>query len=111
MKREKQFWKEEINIPLSCSAEEMNKLLQSLGFKEVARVFKERKTFLSGESIIALDKIKELGWFLEIEERASTKKEEKEALRKNLKLLERLKLDKSDIISEPYRDLVIKSNN
>lgn len=109
MEKKKQFWKSEINIPLFCSVKEASNLLQCLGFRKVAKVLKERETFRLGKNIITFDKIEKLGWFLEIEQNVHAGKE-KEATKENLKILAKIGIEKSDIVSEPYRDLVIKKS-
>ena len=110
MEKRAQFWKKEINVPLSCSVKEIQDLLRSLGFKEVTRVIKQREILSLGKNIITLDKVKSLGWFIEIERSVSTKRDQKKAIQENLGLLKKLGLAKKDVIPEPYRDLVIKRN-
>ena len=109
MKNKKQFWKSEINIALNSSREEIIMLLENLGFTEVAEVTKKRKKFYLGNQEISLDKIENLGWFVEIENIARNEGERKKALKENIKLLKELGLNEGNVVSEPYRDLVIKN--
>jgi len=112
MKRQKQFWKTEINIPIKRSLKkDLITFFKLLGFKIVAEVIKDRERFALNNQEIAIDKIRGVGWFLEIENTANNKKEEKEALKENLYLLTKLKLNKANLVDEPYRDLVIKSQD
>jgi len=60
--------REEVTIKvLRSDVEGLIRLLKRLGFKEVARVVKERTEFQVGEVKIALDKVEKLGCFIEIE--------------------------------------------
>lgn len=108
MLKKKQFWKKEIDIPLCCSKEKMGNLLILLGCKKIAEVRKEREKFIFKKQIITLDKVEKIGWFLEVEEVARNKKERIAALENNLGLLKKLGLGDKDIITEPYRDLVLR---
>lgn len=111
MLKNKQFWKQEINIPISDIPEEkIELLLTSLDFKIVARVIKEREKFVLDDQIITLDNIEKLGYFLEIEKNIEKEEERNDALDKNISLLKKIGLSEKDIISEPYRDLVINNN-
>ena len=42
-------------------------LLMSLGFKVVARVYKERRKFSKGSKLLTVDYVPKLGWFAELE--------------------------------------------
>ena len=108
MARKKQFWKKEINIPIRCRRKLAEDFLLNLNFRKVADVIKKREIFLLGNTVIALDNIRNLGWFIEIESSASGREDRKKALRGNLDILKKLGLEDKDIINEPYRDLVIK---
>ena len=108
MKDKKQFWKTEVNIPLDSSRKEAEILLESIGFTKVAEVIKEREKFVLEKQNIIFDKIENLGWFLEIENTITDKKERQKALDENINLFKKLGLNEKDIITEPYRDLVLK---
>lgn len=109
MENKRQFWKSEININCNSNAEEIKKLLERLGFTEVAKVDKKRKKFILGKQEIVFDKIENLGYFVEIENTAQNSKERERALKENIKLSKELGLNESNIVSEPYRDLVLKT--
>jgi adenylate cyclase class 2 len=108
MADKKQFWKKEINIPLRCSKEEIIMLLESLGFKRVVEVEKEREKFVIGKHEITIDRVKNCGYFLEIERIVEDEKEREKAISENLILLKKLEISEKEIIAEPYRDLVLK---
>lgn len=109
MENKRQFWKPEINLNFNSNAEEIKKLLECLGFIEVAKVDKKRKKFTLGKQEIVFDKIENLGYFVEIENTAQNSKEREKALKENMKLLKELGLSEGNIVSEPYRDLVLKT--
>jgi adenylate cyclase class 2 len=104
----KQFWKREINIPLHCSKEEIIMLLESLGFKRIVEVEKEREKFVIGKHEITIDKVKNCGYFLEIERIVEDEKEREKAISENFILLKKLGINEGDIITKPYRDLVLE---
>jgi len=108
MDKKRQFWKSEINILLHCPKKEVELLFESLNFRKVAEVVKEREKFVLGRQKITFDNIKNLGWFLEIENTITNEKERQKALDENIRLLRKLGLDKKSIITEPYRDLVLQ---
>lgn len=108
MDNRKQFWKTEINIPLRSSKKEVELLLDSLNFTKVVEVVKNRERFILGRQKITFDNIKNLGWFLEIENIITNEQEREKALDENINLLKELGLNKKDIITEPYRDLVLQ---
>ena len=108
MDNKKQFWKSEINIPFYSSRKEAEMLLEALNFTKVIEVIKEREKFMLGRQEITFDNVKNLGWFLEIESIVTGKKERQKALNENIILLKKLGLGKENIISKPYRDLVIE---
>lgn len=108
MDNRKQFWKSEINIPLRSSKKEVELLLESLNFTKVVEVVKNRERFILGRQKITFDNIKNLGWFLEIENIITNEQEREKALDENINLLKELGLNKKDIITEPYRDLVLQ---
>jgi len=108
MKKKKQFWKPEININLNSNEKEIKKLLNCLGFIEVAKVDKKRKKFVLGKQEIVFDEVKGAGWFVEIENAANNSKERKRALKENIQLLKELGLNEKNIVNEPYRDLILK---
>jgi len=104
----KQFWKEEINIQLCCSKEEVLRLLESLGFKRIVEVEKEREKFVIGKHEITIDRVKNCGYFLEIERIVEDEREREKAISENFILLKKLGINEKKIITKPYRDLVLE---
>ncbi|MFA5878295.1 MAG: class IV adenylate cyclase [Candidatus Staskawiczbacteria bacterium] len=110
MLKKKQFWKPEINIPFKGNRDDVETMLEMLSFKKVVDFTKHREKFLLGAKTITIDKIGDLGYFLEIEEVVRTKKDRERVLEENIEFLDVFKLSKKDIVEKPYRDLVIESN-
>jgi adenylate cyclase class 2 len=109
MEDKKQFWKNEVNIPLLSTKEDAENFLESLDFEKVVEVVKDREKFVLGRQEIAIDNIENGGWFLEVEIMAEGKEERESALEENMSLLKKIGLSEKDIAVEPYRDIVLKS--
>ena len=109
MKKKKQFWKLELNIPIHSSKKDIESLFQYLDFHKVSEVIKDREKFTLGSQIICLDQIKGPGCFLEIESTVERGNREK-AVKNNFDLLKSLGVGKENIVTAPYRDLVIRYN-
>jgi len=107
MKEKRQFWKSEINIPINSSVKEASDFLSNIGFREVARVSKKREKFSRGRFEIVLDKVDQIGDFLEVECKVDSQENINKFLRKNLDIIQILGLEKCAVIDQPYRDLVI----
>ncbi len=110
MKENGQFWKKETNIPLNITLKEAEYFLTALGCKKLVSVEKKRHKYCIGNQIITLDLVKDAGSFLEIESLARNENV-KSALNKNMELAKKLGLKEEDIVTEPYRDIVLKRNN
>ena len=71
----KHFYPENAEIATHCDefeaeisdAEKLKKMLSSLNFRSLVTVEKEREVYLSDDFEIAFDKVRDLGWFIEIE--------------------------------------------
>jgi len=109
MKEQKQFWKEEINLPVNGSKESAENLLQSLNFKKIVDVVKQREVFSLGGQRVIFDVVEGAGNFVEIETIIKDKSEREAAVVKNRELLKKLGLKEQDIVAEPYRDLVLEN--
>lgn len=105
-----QFWKQEINIPLQGSTRDVEQLLAALNCKKVAEVRKKRETYQLGNQTVAIDEVVGVGFFVEIESFAKSEKDRERARDENTACLAKLGLDKTAIVSEPYRDLVIRAH-
>ncbi len=88
-------------------ADGMGKILTSLGFFPVATVTKKRKNFRLGDFIIALDDVRNLGTFMEIEIpiKDSGKYEEKVVL--IFKFIEKIGISRESTICSSYLEMVL----
>ncbi|MBW7941985.1 MAG: class IV adenylate cyclase [Candidatus Kuenenia stuttgartiensis] len=102
---QKSFWKEEINLSIRGTQKEIAKaLLQSLDFVECSIVKKKRVYYkIDRHTLLTLDYIDQLGWFVEIE---TISEDESISLIKNRQIAKKLQLSLECAINIPYRDLV-----
>ena len=107
MRKKNQFWKKEIDIPVK-NVDETEQLLLAVGCEKLVKVVKNRKKKKIGDKIVTLDRIKDTGAFLEVETEAVNKDVQK-ALENNREFLEKIGLEKMEIVDKPYRDLVMES--
>ena len=105
MREKNQFWKEEIDLPVS-SLEDSEQLLLAIGCEKLVKVEKERKKAMVDGKTITLDRVKDTGYFLEVESEA-VEKDVEEALEDNKAFLKELGLDGVEVVRKPYRDLVM----
>lgn len=105
----KQFWKEEIDIPIERA--EAQTLLKALGCKKIVTVEKDRTIYHIGDLEATLDNIQHAGWFLEVETAATTEAEVDAALEQNRTLLEQIGADGGSVVERPYRDIVLDNKD
>ena len=98
--------RDEIEIGIE-SASEMIKILDELGFYELCRVKKLRKTYLLEDLIITLDDVTDLGEFIEVEGKASDDQEFKEKKDEIFKLLKKLRLSTVEISQRSYLEMLL----
>lgn len=84
-------------------AEILLDMLKNIGLEEVARIVKERKSFIFKNFKIFLDEVKGLGRFIEIEEISEQKQEGINDL------IERLGIKEDEYIKETYPELLFKN--
>jgi adenylate cyclase, class 2 len=94
----------EINAPIS-SPKEGIKLLTKLGFTEAFTIHKTREIYQKNNINIALDKVKKLGLFIEVEKMVQTTKQISQAQQKCLTIINRL-APRGKIILQKYGDLM-----
>ena len=98
--------REEIEIGIE-SAREMIEILDELGFYEICKVKKLRKTYLLKDLIITLDNVDALGEFIEVEGKASNDREFKERKDEIFKLLKKLGLSTDAISQRSYLEMLL----
>ncbi|MFQ6062346.1 MAG: class IV adenylate cyclase [Methanosarcinales archaeon] len=96
---------------IKCKVDEnIKEILSALGFRIVATVIKTRKKYGLDDFVIALDKVKSLGTFIEIE--GIAKEGEFEATVSNaFKVLNKLGFGKENTIRESYLELLLQNTN
>jgi len=98
--------REEIEIGIE-SAREMIEILDELGFYEICKVKKLRKTYLLKDLVITLDNVDSLGEFIEVEGKANNDREFKEKKDEIFKLLKKLGLSTGDISQRSYLEMLL----
>lgn len=106
MHEAQQFWKHEVNIPITGNEANVRTLLTNLGCESIVRFRKERSLYSVGEQHVAVDRIVDVGAFVEVE--SITDGSPAEAVARNRKLLAELGVDEQAIVHQPYRDLVLQ---
>ncbi|MEA1909363.1 MAG: class IV adenylate cyclase [Euryarchaeota archaeon] len=96
----------EIEIEIE-SAGEMIEILDELGFYEICKVKKLRKTYLLKDLIITLDNVDTLGDFIEVEGKASNDREFEEKKDEIFKLLKKLGLSTEAISQMSYLEMLL----
>ncbi len=88
-------------------ADGMGKILTSLGFFSVATVTKKRKNFRLGDFIIALDDVRNLGNFMEIEIAVKDSKKYEEKVELIFKFIEKLGISRKSTIRSSYLEMIL----
>lgn len=87
------------------------RLLEALGYRPFATVEKLRRTYRRGEVTLCLDKVTDLGDFLELEILASREEEREAAVARLLALLEELGVPRNRLSRRSYLELLIKKGS
>ena len=91
-------------------ANNMGSILSSLGFSPVATVTKRRKNFRLGNFFIALDEVRNLGYFIEIEISVKDSRNYEEKVESIFKFIEKLGISRNDTIRSSYLEMVLEKN-
>jgi len=105
MKKSKRFWKKETNLRFKNQRRVAEELLECLGCKKLVEVKKERLYYKISDLLITIDKVENLGWFLEIEIQGGSPEE---ALKRINSWSAKFLLTEKDVVERPYRDLVME---
>jgi adenylate cyclase class 2 len=92
------------------NADNMGNILGSLGFSPVATVIKRRKNYRLGDFFIALDEVRNLGNFIEIEMSAKDSKNYEEKVETIFKFIEKLGISRDSTIRKSYLEMIIGRN-
>jgi adenylate cyclase class 2 len=86
-------------------ADNLRNILTSLGFFPVVTVTKKRKNYRLGDFFIALDDVRNLGNFIEIEISAEDSKRYEEKVESIFKFIEKLGISRKATIRKSYLDM------
>lgn len=95
----------EIECAIS-SFEEMDAILKSLGFLPTGEVMKRRHIYLIEELKICVDKVKNLGSFVEVELTCKHESSVENGVIRAIRLLEQLGLSRNDLIRRSYLEML-----
>jgi len=99
--------REELNVRID-NAEIMQKILFKLGFSRVKEVVKNRKIYFKDDVYVCLDKVENLGCFLELEKDVCKKDEVKDSIKKLKTLAEKLGI-RGESITSSYLEMLINA--
>ena len=88
----------------------MGNILSSLGFFPVATVTKRRKNYRLGDFFISLDKVRDLGNFIEIEISVKDSRNYEEKVESIFKFIEKLGISRDDTIRSSYLEMILEKN-
>jgi len=88
-------------------ANSMGDILSSLGFSPVATIVKKRKRYRIGDFFIALDSVRSLGDFLEVEIDLKDSKNYEEKVEIIFKFIEKLGIDRDSTVRESYLEMFL----
>lgn len=108
MLAKQRFWKKEVNLRINDQFDVARELLRDLEFIELVTVEKSRDLYKIYDVDIAIDYIKDLGWFSELEIQTD---DEFYALQTLESYELQLGFKEDDIVAEPYRDLLLSHIN
>ncbi len=86
-------------------------IFEKLGFKEVASVKKFREKWRLEDLQVYLDKVEELGFFIEVEALVENNKDISLAESRIFNLLKTLGVDPKNTIKESYLELILRKKN
>ncbi len=88
--------------------ENTKEIFLKLGFKPVAIISKKREKYILGSTSIYMDEVKDLGYFIEIEEEIENEATIKMIEEKLIKIFEKINIPKSSITIKSYLELLLE---
>jgi adenylate cyclase class 2 len=88
--------------------ENTKEIFLKLGFKPVATISKKREKYILGSTFIYMDEVKDLGYFIEIEEEIENELSIKIIEEKLIKILEKINIPKKSITRKSYLELLLE---
>ncbi len=91
-------------------AGDMGDILSSLGFFPVATIVKKRRKYRIGDFSIALDDVRNLGNFIEIEISLKESKNHEEKVESIFKFIEKLGISRASTVRESYLEMLLEKD-
>lgn len=88
--------------------ENTKEIFFKLGFKPVAIISKKREVYILGSTSIYMDEVKDLGYFIEVEEKIENELSIKAIEEKLIKILEKINIPKNSITTKSYLELLLE---
>ncbi len=98
--------REEFEVKIE-DAVKMGNILSSLGFYPVATIVKKRKKYMMREFSIALDDVRNLGYFIEIEISAKNPNNYKKKVENIFEFIDKLGISRSSTVRESYLEMLL----
>lgn len=101
--------RKEVQVQID-DTENIGNILSSLGFFPVAIVTKKRKNFRIGDFYIALDEVRDLGNFMEVEITVKDPKNFREKVESIFKFMAKLGIKRESTIRKSYLEMMLEKN-
>ncbi len=88
----------------------MKDILTALGYKAIFTIEKSRSLYCSGNITICLDRVKDLGSYIEIETLISEQAQKEAAVNRLLSVLDSLNIPRSELTQKSYLELLMTSS-
>jgi adenylate cyclase class 2 len=88
--------------------ENTKEIFYKLGFKPIAIISKKREKYILGSTSIYMDEVKDLGYFIEIEEEVENEATIEMIEEKLIKIFEKINIPKSSITTKSYLELLLE---
>ena len=85
----------------------MGDILSSLGFSPVATIVKRRRKYRIGEFLIAIDDVRNLGYFIEVEIPLKDPKNHEEKVESIFRFIEKLGINRTSTVRESYLEMLL----
>ena len=80
-------------------------ILKKLGFKMVSPIRKVREIYKKGEVVVSIDKVEDIGYFVEFEKTVRSESEKEDAIKELMDLIRSLNMDEGRLIRSSYLEL------
>jgi adenylate cyclase class 2 len=98
--------REEFEVEIN-DANNMGNILSSLGFFPVATIVKKRKKYRMGDFFIAIDNVRNLGDFIEVEINLKESRNYEEKVESIFRFIEKLGISRDSTVRESYLEMFL----